>query len=189
MRAWASVTAANGANAMIRVAINGFGRIGRNVLRAYFDRPELASNLRIIAINDLGEPAINAHLLEFDTAHGRFSHPVTSGSDYLQVGSERITVLSERSPEQLPWAELQIDLVLECTGLFTDRVSASGHLTAGAQRVLVSAPTKGADATIVYGVNHEQLRPEDRVISNASCTTKNFNRFVFNFRIHIIQLV
>ncbi len=156
---------------MIRVAINGFGRIGRNVLRAYFDRPELASNLRIIAINDLGEPAINAHLLEFDTAHGRFSHPVTSGSDYLQVGSERITVLSERSPEQLPWAELQIDLVLECTGLFTDRVSASGHLTAGAQRVLVSAPTKGADATIVYGVNHEQLRPEDRVISNASCTT------------------
>ena len=156
---------------MMRIAINGFGRIGRNVLRAYYDRPSLAEQIQIVAINDLGDPAINAHLLEFDTAHGRFAHPVVAGSDYLQVGSDRIAVLSERSPCQLPWSELGVDLVLECTGLFTDRESAAGHLTAGAQRVLVSAPTKNADATIVFGVNHETLRAEDRVISNASCTT------------------
>jgi len=156
---------------MMRIAINGFGRIGRNVLRAYYDRPSLAGQIQIVAINDLGDPAINAHLLEFDTAHGRFAHPVVAGSDYLQVGSDRIAVLSERSPNQLPWSELGVDLVLECTGLFTDRESAAGHLAAGAQRVLVSAPTKNADATVVFGVNHETLRAEDRVISNASCTT------------------
>ena len=156
---------------MMRIAINGFGRIGRNVLRAYYDRPSLAEQIQIVAINDLGDPAINAHLLEFDTAHGRFAHPVVAGSDYLQVGSDQIAVLSERSPCQLPWSELGVDLVLECTGLFTDRESAAGHLTAGAQRVLVSAPTKNADATVVFGVNHETLRAEDRVISNASCTT------------------
>jgi glyceraldehyde 3-phosphate dehydrogenase len=156
---------------MIRVAINGFGRIGRNILRAYYDRPELSQAIDIVAINDLGEPAINAHLLEFDTAHGRFGHEVTSGGDYLAVDGHRIAVLNERSPSALPWAELNIDLVLECTGLFTTRVSAAGHLDAGAQRVLVSAPTKDADATIVYGVNHGTLTNEHRVISNASCTT------------------
>ena len=156
---------------MIRVAINGFGRIGRNILRAYYDRPELSQAIDIVAINDLGEPAINAHLLEFDTAHGRFGHEVTSGKDYLSVDGRRIAVLNERSPSALPWAELNIDLVLECTGLFTTRVSAAAHLDAGAQRVLVSAPTKDADATIVYGVNHGTLTNEHRVISNASCTT------------------
>ena len=156
---------------MIRVAINGFGRIGRNILRAYYDRPELSQAIDIVAINDLGEPAINAHLLEFDTAHGRFGHEVTSGKDYLSVNGRRIAVLNERSPSALPWAELNIDLVLECTGLFTTRVSAAAHLDAGAQRVLVSAPTKDADATIVYGVNHGTLTNEHRVISNASCTT------------------
>ena len=156
---------------MIRVAINGFGRIGRNILRAYYDRPELSQAIAIVAINDLGEPAINAHLLEFDTAHGRFGHEVTSGKDYLAVDGNRIAVFNERSPSELPWAELNIDLVLECTGLFTTRVSAAAHLDAGAQRVLVSAPTKDADATIVYGVNHGTLTNEHRVISNASCTT------------------
>ena len=156
---------------MIRVAINGFGRIGRNILRAYYDRPELSQAIDIVAINDLGEPAINAHLLEFDTAHGRFGHEVTSGEDYLAVDGRRIAVLNERSPSALPWAELNIDLVLECTGLFTTRVSAAAHLDAGAQRVLVSAPTKDADATIFYGVNHGTLTNEHRVISNASCTT------------------
>jgi len=156
---------------MIRVAINGFGRIGRNILRAYYDRPELSQAIDIVAINDLGEPAINAHLLEFDTAHGRFGHEVTSAEDYLAVDGRRIAVLNERSPSALPWAELNIDLVLECTGLFTTRVSAAAHLDAGAQRVLVSAPTKDADATIVYGVNHGTLTNEHRVISNASCTT------------------
>lgn len=156
---------------MIRVAINGFGRIGRNILRAYYDRPELSQAIAIVAINDLGEPAINAHLLEFDTAHGRFGHEVTSGKDYLAVDGNRIAVFNERSPSALPWAELNIDLVLECTGLFTTRVSAAAHLDAGAQRVLVSAPTKDADATIVYGVNHGTLTNEHRVISNASCTT------------------
>ena len=156
---------------MIRVAINGFGRIGRNILRAYYDRPELAQSISIVAINDLGEPSINAHLLEFDTAHGRFAYEVTSGKDFLTVDGDRIAVFNERSPTQLPWGDMDIDLVLECTGLFTARAAAAGHLEAGAQRVLVSAPTKDADATIVYGVNHDTLRPEHRVVSNASCTT------------------
>ncbi len=156
---------------MIKVAINGFGRIGRNVVRAFLSRPELARNIQIVAINDLGEPAINAHLLEFDTAHGRLSQKVVAGEDHLRVGSHHIKVLNERDPGNLPWAELEIDLVMECTGLFTSRDTAGKHLAAGAQRVLVSAPTKDADATLVYGVNHGELSAGDRIISNASCTT------------------
>ena len=156
---------------MMKVAINGFGRIGRNVVRAFLSRPELARNIQIVAINDLGEPAINAHLLEFDTAHGRLSQQVVAGEDYLRVGSHHIKVLNQRDPGNLPWAELGIDLVMECTGLFTSRDTAGKHLAAGAQRVLVSAPTKDADATLVYGVNHGELSAGDRIISNASCTT------------------
>ena len=156
---------------MINVAINGFGRIGRNILRAYYARPELADHMQIVAINDLGDPAINAHLLEFDTAHGRFEHPVEAEAAAIRVAGDAIAVYSEREPENLPWAELGIDVVFECTGRFTDRAAAARHLAAGAQRVLVSAPTKGADATVVFGVNHDDLSPADRVVSNASCTT------------------
>lgn len=156
---------------MINVAINGFGRIGRNILRAYYARPELADHMQIVAINDLGDPAINAHLLEFDTAHGRFDHPVVAEAAAIRVAGDAIAVYSEREPENLPWAELGIDVVFECTGRFTDRAAAARHLAAGAQRVLVSAPTKGADATVVFGVNHDDLSPADRVVSNASCTT------------------
>jgi len=156
---------------MIKVAINGFGRIGRNILRAYYARPELSEHLRIVAINDLGDPSINAHLLEFDTAHGRFEHAVVAQANAISVAGDLINVYSEREPEKLPWADLDIDVVFECTGRFTDRQAAARHLTAGARRVLVSAPTKGADATVVFGVNHEELTETDRVVSNASCTT------------------
>lgn len=154
----------------LRIAINGFGRIGRNVLRALYERGE-QNDIQVVAINDLGAPSINAHLLEFDSVHGRFTQPISFTQRQLRVAGDEIAMLSEREPSQLPWGELQVDVVLECTGRFTQRSLAAAHLGAGADRVLVSAPCKAADATLVYGVNEQQLKAEHQVISNASCTT------------------
>ena len=156
---------------MIKLAINGYGRIGRNVLRALYERPELSSQLQIVAINDLGSSEINAHLTQFDTTHGRFQYPVRADGDTIVVGSDRIRVFAEREPSNLPWGDLDIDVVLECTGRFCDRQGASKHLEAGAKRVLISAPAKDVDATVVYGINESTLAAEHRIVSNASCTT------------------
>jgi len=154
----------------IRVAINGFGRIGKNILRAWHER-QLGAQIEIVAINDLGEPAVHAHLLKYDSVHGPFAADVSYRDDKLYVDDTAIQLFSERDPSQLPWAELEIDFVYECTGFFTEREQALQHVKAGAKRVLVSAPAKNADATIVYGVNHDQMQPDMQVISNASCTT------------------
>ncbi len=154
----------------IRVAINGFGRIGRNVLRALYESKK-AYDIKIVAINDLGDASINAHLLKYDTAHGIFSAHVEHSDRAIFVNQDEIRTLSERNPANLPWAELQVDVVLECTGLFTDRQTAGAHLTAGAKKVIISAPAKDVDATVVYGVNHDVITPEMTIISNASCTT------------------
>ncbi len=154
----------------IRVAINGFGRIGRNILRALYESKQ-AYDIKIVAINDLGDAAINAHLLKYDTAHGIFAAEVEHSDKAIFVNGDEIRTLSERNPGNLPWSELQIDVVLECTGLFTDRPSAGAHLTAGAKKVIISAPASGVDATVVYGVNHDVITPEMTIISNASCTT------------------
>ncbi len=155
---------------MYKIAINGFGRIGRNVLRALYEYNK-NDQVQVVAINDLGEAAINAHLLKYDTVHGEFGQEVSVDGDYLLVNNDRIKVLAERDPAQLPWAELGVDLVLECTGFFTTREGAGAHLEAGAKKVLVSAPGKGLDATVVYGVNDDVLTSEHRLVSNASCTT------------------
>ena len=155
---------------MYRVAINGFGRIGRNIVRACYENGK-RSQIEIVAINDLGDPKVNAHLLKYDTTHGEFSEEVAVEDNLLIINDDKIRVLSERNPEKLPWEELSIDLVLECTGLFTTRDAASAHINAGAKRVLLSAPGKNMDATIVYGVNDEVLSIDDLIISNASCTT------------------
>jgi glyceraldehyde 3-phosphate dehydrogenase len=155
----------------IRVAINGFGRIGRNVLRAKYEAGE-KHPLEVVAINDLGNAETNAHLLRFDTAHGRFAHDVKVDGDCLVVKGDRIKVLAQRNPAELPWASLGVDVVLECTGLFTSKEKASAHLRGGAKKVIISAPGgKDVDATVVYGVNHKTLKASDTVISNASCTT------------------
>lgn len=154
----------------IRVAINGFGRIGKNILRAWFER-ELITDIEIVAINDLGDGAIHAHLLKYDSVHGTFAADVTFDNSQLKIGHTCIPLLSEHDPSRLPWQQLNVDLVFECSGRFTERSAASAHLHAGAKRVLVSAPAKGADATVVYGVNHQQLNANMTVISNASCTT------------------
>ena len=156
---------------MINVAINGFGRIGRNILRALYERPDVASRMRIVAINDLGTPEINAHLLQFDTTHGRFGTPVTVEDGALVVGGDRIAVFAERNPEELPWGDLNIDVVFECTGIFTSRDKAAAHVRAGARKVLISAPSGDADETVVFGVNHDVLTDDAIVVSNASCTT------------------
>ena len=156
---------------MVNIAINGYGRIGRNILRAFYERPQLRGTMRLVAINDLGSPEMNAHLTQFDTTHGRLALPVTVDSEDMVVGNDRIRIVSERDPRQLPWAELEIDIVFECTGLFTERESARQHLAAGAKRVLVSAPGKSMDATVVYGINHTALTASDQIVSNASCTT------------------
>ena len=156
---------------MVNVAINGFGRIGRNILRALYERPEMASQLRIVAINDLGTPEINAHLLQFDTTHGRFVASVSVEENAMLVNGDRITVFAERNPENLPWGELNIDVVFECTGIFTSRDKASAHLKAGARKVLISAPSNDADETVVFGVNHDVLSNDAVIVSNASCTT------------------
>ncbi len=155
----------------IRVAINGYGRIGRNILRAHYEGDK-RHPIEIVAINDLGDASINAHLTRYDTAHGKFPGTVDVEGDYLVVDGDRIKVLSIRNPADLPWGELNVDVVLECTGLFTSKEKASAHIKAGAKKVIISAPGgKDVDATVVYGVNHEILKATDTVISNASCTT------------------
>ena len=155
----------------IRVAINGYGRIGRNVLRAHYESGK-KHDIEIVAINDLGKPETNAHLTQYDTAHGKFNGDVKVEGDYLVVNGDKIKVLAERDPSKLPWKDLNVDVVLECTGLFTSKEKASAHLAGGAKKVIISAPGgKDVDATIVYGVNQGVLKASDTVISNASCTT------------------
>ena len=156
---------------MLNIAINGFGRIGRNIVRAYYERPELHQKIKIVAINDLGDSSINAHLLQFDSVHGYFHKIVTHDEHSLTVENNKILCFSERDPSKLPWKEHKIDLVCECTGLFTDKQSAAKHITAGAKKVLISAPGKNVDATVVYGINNQSLKSTDKIISNASCTT------------------
>ena len=156
---------------MLNIAINGFGRIGRNIVRAYYERPELHQKIKIAAINDLGDSSINAHLLQFDSVHGYFHKIVTHDEHSLAVENNKILCFSERDPAKLPWKEHKIDLVCECTGLFTDKQSAAKHITAGAKKVLISAPGKNVDATVVYGINDQSLKSTDKIISNASCTT------------------
>ncbi|MER9415114.1 type I glyceraldehyde-3-phosphate dehydrogenase [Mesorhizobium sp. M0306] len=153
----------------VRVAINGFGRIGRNILRAIHESGR--RDIDVVAVNDLGPVETNAHLLRFDSVHGRFPHEVTVDGDQIIVGKEKFKVTAIKDPTQLPWKELGIDIALECTGIFTARDKAVAHLTAGAKRVLVSAPAEGADLTVVYGINHDKLTKDHIVISNASCTT------------------
>ena len=155
----------------IKVAINGFGRIGRNVLRANYENA-YGKEIEIVAINDLGDAAINAHLLKYDTAHGLFNKSVETKSKKILIdGEDEIIVLSERNPEKLPWKDLGIDVVLECTGFFASKSASMAHINAGAKKVLISAPAKEVDATVVYGVNHDVIKPSDQVVSNASCTT------------------
>ena len=154
----------------LRIAINGFGRIGRNVLRALYTQG-YRQDLQVVAINDLGDSELNAHLLKYDTVHGQFDGTVEFDKEGLTVNGDRISVTAIRNPAELPWKDQNIDVVFECTGLFTDRNKAAAHITAGARKVIISAPAKGADATVVYGVNHDVLRQSHEVISNASCTT------------------
>lgn len=155
----------------VKVAINGYGRIGRNILRAIYESGK-NSEIQVMAINDLGDAHTNAHLTRYDTAHGRFPAEVSVEEGFMIVNGDRIRVCAERDPAQLPWGELGVDVVLECTGLFASKEKASAHLKAGARKVIISAPAgKEVDATIVYGVNHDILKPEHEVISNASCTT------------------
>jgi len=155
----------------IRVAINGYGRIGRNVLRAHYEGGR-KHDLQIVAINDLGDAKTNAHLTQYDTAHGRFPGTVAVDGDSMVVNGDRIRVLANRNPAALPWGELGVDVVLECTGFFTSKEKASAHLQGGAKKVVISAPGgKDVDATVVYGVNHGVLQASHTVISNASCTT------------------
>lgn len=153
---------------MTRIAINGFGRIGRSTLRALIER---GSELEVVAINDLGPVDDLARLLKFDTTLGRFNHDVEATDDEIVIDGKAIKVFAEKDPAKLPWGELDIDIALESTGRFTKAEKASAHITAGAKKVLVSAPSKGADVTLAYGVNNEAYKPEHTVISNASCTT------------------
>ena len=153
----------------VRVAINGFGRIGRNILRAIIESGR--TDIEVVGINDLGPVEMNAHLLQYDSVHGRFPAKVTVGEDSIDVGRGPIKVTAIRNPQELPWGELGVDIAFECTGIFTAREKAAWHLEAGAKRVLISAPGANADNTIVYGVNHETLTADQHVVSNASCTT------------------
>ena len=155
----------------IRVAINGYGRIGRNILRAHYEGGK-KHDIEIVAINDLGDPQTNAHLTQYDTAHGKFPGTVEVEGDYMVVNGDKIRVLANRNPAELPWGELKVDVVLECTGFFTSKEKASAHLKGGAKKVIISAPGgKDVDATVVFGVNQNVLKAEHTVISNASCTT------------------
>jgi glyceraldehyde 3-phosphate dehydrogenase len=155
----------------IRVAINGYGRIGRNILRAHYEGGK-KHDIQIVAINDLGDPKTNAHLTQYDTAHGKFPGTVGVEGDYMVVNGDKIRVLANRNPAELPWGELNVDVVLECTGFFTTKEKASAHIKGGAKKVIISAPGgKDVDATVVFGVNHYVLKKEHTVISNASCTT------------------
>ncbi len=153
----------------VRVAINGFGRIGRNILRAIIEADR--KDIEVVAVNDLAPVETNAHLLRYDSVHGRFPAEVTVKGDTISCGNGAIKVTAVKNPAQLPWKELGVDVALECTGIFTSKDKASAHLTAGAKRVLVSAPADGVDLTVVYGVNHDKLTKAHTVVSNASCTT------------------
>lgn len=153
----------------VRVAINGFGRIGRNIVRAIFESGR--KDIDVVAVNDLGPVETNAHLLRYDSVHGRFPHEVAVSGDTISIGKEKFKVTAIKDPAQLPWKELGVDIALECTGIFTSKEKASAHITAGAKRVIVSAPADNADLTVVYGVNHDKLTKDHVVISNASCTT------------------
>ncbi len=155
----------------IRVAINGYGRIGRNILRAHYEGGK-KHDIQIVAINDLGDPKTNAHLTQYDTAHGKFPGTVGVEGEYMVVNGDKIRVLANRNPAELPWGELGVDVVLECTGFFTSKEKASAHLKGGAKKVIISAPGgKDVDATVVFGVNQGVLKKDHTVISNASCTT------------------
>jgi glyceraldehyde 3-phosphate dehydrogenase len=156
---------------MFKIAINGFGRIGRNIVRAYYERPELHDKLQIVAVNDLGDVEISAHLLQFDTVHGRFNQQVEVGDNKMTVNGDEIKWFCERDPANLPWGDLGVDVVFECTGVFTKREKAALHIAGGAKKVIISAPGSGVDATIVHGINHDQLTSSHEIISNASCTT------------------
>jgi glyceraldehyde 3-phosphate dehydrogenase len=153
----------------VRVAINGFGRIGRLVLRAAYEHRH--TEIDVVGVNDLGSVETNAHLLRYDSVHGRFPGEVTTGDNWMDIGRGKICVTAERDPAKLPWGELGVDVALECTGIFTRREAAAKHLEAGARRVIISAPADGADMTVVMGVNHDELTPAHKVVSNASCTT------------------
>ncbi len=154
----------------VKLAISGFGRIGRNILRAVAEAGR--NDVQVVAINDLGSAKDNAHLFKYDSVHGTYQGNVAVDGDQMDVGTgQPIRVLAERDPSKLPWGEMGIDIVMECTGIFADKDKASAHLEAGAKRVLVSAPAKGADLTVVYGVNHDKLTGDHKVVSNASCTT------------------
>ena len=154
----------------IKVGINGYGRIGRNILRALYESRR-THEIRILAINDLGDVATNAHLTRYDSVHGRFPGEIAIAGDSMVVDGDPIRILAEHDPAKLPWARLGVDVVLECTGLFTSKAKAGAHVQAGAKKVIISAPATEVDATIVYGVNHQTLKASDTVISNASCTT------------------
>ena len=153
----------------VKVAINGFGRIGRNILRSIIENKN--DNIKVVGINDLGPIETNAHLLKYDSVHGILNKDVIINGSDLDVGTGPIKVTSERNPENLSWKELQVDVVLECTGIFTSKEKAQQHITAGAKKVLISAPASGVDLTVVYGVNHKKISSEHQILSNASCTT------------------
>lgn len=153
----------------VRVAINGFGRIGRLVLRAAYEHQH--TEIEVVGINDLGPVATNAHLLKYDSVHGRFPGEITTGDNWMDIGRGKMRVTAERDPAKLPWKELGVDIALECTGIFTKREAAAKHLEAGAKKVIISAPAEGADLTLVLGVNNDELKASQQVISNASCTT------------------
>lgn len=154
----------------IKVAINGYGRIGRNTLRALYESGK-REQIQVVAINDLGDSKTNAHLTKYDTVHGRFAEDVNFDDEALYINEDKILTFSERNPADLPWAKIGVDVVFECTGFFTTKETASAHITAGAKKVIISAPGKQVDATVVYGVNHDTLTSDMTVISNASCTT------------------
>ena len=153
----------------VKVAINGFGRIGRNILRSIIENKN--HNIKVVGINDLGPIETNAHLLKYDSVHGILNSDVIINGSDLDVGTGPIKVTAERNPENLPWKELDVDVVLECTGIFTSKEKAQQHITAGAKKVLISAPASGVDLTVVYGVNHKKISSEHQILSNASCTT------------------
>src|SRR5690625_520265 len=154
----------------IRVAINGYGRIGRNILRALYESG-YRDRIQVVGINDLGDSKLNAHLTKYDSVHGRFPGEVSVDGDKMIVNGDAIQITSERDPSKLPWGDLNVDVVYECTGIFTSRDKAQAHIDAGAKKVIISAPGTNVDATVVYGVNHETLKASDQIISNASCTT------------------
>ena len=154
----------------VKIAINGYGRIGRNIMRALYESGR-TDEIRVVAINDLGDAQTNAHLTQYDTAHHTFPGKVSVEDGDLMMNGDRVKVFAERDPSKLPWRELGVDVVLECTGFFRSRAAASAHIAAGAKKVIISAPGEDVDNTIVYGVNHDTLRSSDQIISNASCTT------------------